>query len=150
VPYTRRYDRWCVIHAAAVNLATWLVSDFNISSERTRAWFRFLFNYELVVSNLFYHLMYCWFRRNWNNWKASSKFHTTPLIRFLLRHAQEGNKCTLHCTACICYRQQIKLDCVNKPLHNTVYRTCRERIGDVRFIQRPWSRRSQLQWGEII
>jgi hypothetical protein len=32
--------------------------------------------------------MYCWFRRNWNTWKASSKFHTTPLIRFLLRHAQ--------------------------------------------------------------
>jgi hypothetical protein len=139
-----------VCHAAAFNLATCLVSDFNISSERTRAWSRFLFSYELVVLNLLYHLIYCWFRRNWNTLKASSKFHATPLIQFLLRHVQEGNKCALHCIEGVCYRQQIKLDCVNKPLRNTVYRTYGDRIGDVCVIQRPWSRCTRLQWGEII
>lgn len=150
MPYTRRYDRRSVRHEGAVNFATCLVSDFSISSERTRAWSRFLFSFELAVLNLFYHLIYCWFRRNWNTWKASSKFQTTPLIRFLLRHAQEGNKFALHCTARFCYRQQIKLGCVNEPLRNTVYRTYGDRIGDVCVIQRSWSRCTRLQWGEII
>lgn len=131
MPYTLRYDRRCVSHAAAVNLATCLVSDFNISSERTRAWSRFLSSHEFEVLNLFYRLMYCWFRRNWNTWKAPSKFHATPLIQFRLRHAQERNKCALHCTEGVCYKQQIKLHCVNKPLRNTVHRTYGDRIGDV-------------------
>lgn len=127
MPYTRRYDRRCVSHEAAINLAPCLVSDF-IFLLKEHAWSRSLFSFELVL-NSFFHLMYCWFRRNWNTWKASSKFHTTPLIRFLLRLAQEGNKCTER----VCYRQQIKLDCVNKPLRNIVYRTCDYRTGAVLY-----------------
>ena len=90
MPYTRRYKRRYVNHASAVNFATCLFCDFNISSERTRAWSRFLFSYEFAVLNLFYHLMYRWFLRTWHTWKVSSNFHTTPLIRSLLRHAHES------------------------------------------------------------
>jgi hypothetical protein len=80
-------------------------------------------------------IRHAWFQKTWNIRKPGAKFCVVLFIEFLpyigfwnenplyqnVQHTHEQRKYALQCVSHICYRQQIKLDCVTNMLQCSVH-----------------------------